>query len=296
MNLLSGLEKFGLGKIDTEHLFEEGKTEEKKEAEQKAEQPQAPVKQEEVHTEEEFLLDKSIRCPVCDTVFKSRMVKTGRVKRLTPDDDLRPRFQYIDTNKYDVSSCPRCGYTAMNRYFPHLTQGQIKMIEEGVRNQFKPTTVKTDEPERSYTYEQAIERYKLALYNTMVKKGKNSEKAYECLKLSWLYRGQIEELMKEETPDKDKIEACRKEEQVYYEQAYEGFIKAIASENFPMCGMEESTVNLLMANMAFNLGKYDVSSKLVSSILVSRVAPRPAKDRAMDLKEAIIKKLHTKNV
>ena len=75
-------------------------------------------------------------------------------------------------------------------------------------------------------------------------------------------------------------------------QAYDGFVKAIASENFPMCGMEESTVNLLMANMAFRLEKYDVASKFVSTILASAASARPVKDRAMDLKEEIIAKMH----
>ena len=84
----------------------------------------------------------------------------------------------------------------------------------------------------------------------------------------------------------------KEEEDAYYKQAYEGFMKAIASESFPMCGMEESTVNILLANMAFKLEKYDASSKLVSAILASRVASRSVKDRAMTLKEEIIKKLH----
>ena len=174
MNLLEGLEKFGLDQMDTEHIFEDEKKEEV------PAKPQATVK-EEVHSEKEFLLEKSIRCPVCDAVFKTKMVKTGRVKRLEPDFDLRPRFQYIDTNKYDVSSCPKCGYTAMNRYFSHLSSGQIKMIDEGVRRKFKRTNLV--EPEE-YSYDEAIDRYKLALYNTIVKKGKTSEKAFECLKIS----------------------------------------------------------------------------------------------------------------
>ena len=78
----------------------------------------------------------------------------------------------------------------------------------------------------------------------------------------------------------------------YYQQAYEGFLKAIASENFPMCGMEESTVNLLMANISFRLGKYDNASRFVSMILTSHVASRGAKDRAMTLKDQIIAKIH----
>lgn len=282
MNLLEGLEKFGLDQMDTEHIFEDEKKEEV------PAKPQATVK-EEVHSEKEFLLEKSIRCPVCDTVFKTKMVKTGRVKRLEPDFDLRPRFQYIDTNKYDVSSCPKCGYTAMNRYFSHLSSGQIKMIDEGVRRKFKQTNlVETEE----YSYDEAIDRYKLALYNTIVKKGKTSEKAFECLKISWLYRGKNEELMASSDKDAKAIKESQKEEQVYYEQAYDGFLKAIASEAFPMCGMEESTINLLVASMAFKLQKYDIASRFVSLVLTSHAAGRSAKERAMDLKEDIIKQLH----
>ena len=282
MNLLEGLEKFGLAHMDTEHIFEDEKKEETVAQEK-------PVVKEEVHTEKEFLLEKSVRCPVCDMVFKTKMVKTGRVKRLEPDFDLRPRFQYIDTNKYDISSCPKCGYTAMNRYFAHLSSGQIKMIDEGVRRKFKPT--KEPEPEM-YTYDEAVERYKLALYNTLVKKGKASEKAFECLKISWLYRGKTEELTAAAEKDEKAIEESKKEEMLYYAQAYEGFIKAIASESFPMCGMEESTINLLVGSMAFKLEKYDIASRFVSMVLTSHAAGRSAKDRAMDMKEQIIKQLH----
>ena len=73
MNLLSGLEKFGLDQMDTDHLFEEEKSDTPA---RKA--PEPVPKKEPVHSETEFLLDKSIRCPVCDNVFRTRMVKTGR--------------------------------------------------------------------------------------------------------------------------------------------------------------------------------------------------------------------------
>ena len=287
MGLLSGLEKFGLEQMDTTNLFEDEK---KPKAEQ---QGQADAPKKEKHLETEFLLLKSIRCPVCDHVFRTRLVKTGRVKRLEPDFDLRPRFAYIDTNKYDVSSCPKCGYTAINRYFSHITSGQVKLIDQGVHSKFKANTlVNAEDVLEAYTYEEAIEYCKLALYCTMVKRGSTSEKAYECLKLSWLYRGWREKLESEGTNDRELLSNVKEEEDAYYKQAYEGFMKAIASESFPMCGMEESTVNILLANMAFKLEKYDVSSKLVSAILASRVASRSVKDRAMTLKEEIIKKLH----
>ena len=88
------------------------------------------------------------------------------------------------------------------------------------------------------------------------------------------------------------IEENQKDERLYYEQAYDGFLKAIASETFPMCGMEESTINLLVGSIAFQLEKYDVASRFVALVLTSHAAGRSAKERAMDLKESIIKKLH----
>ena len=35
----------------------------------------------------------------------------------------------IDTNKYEVASCPKCGFTAMHRYFGHLSSLQIKIAD-----------------------------------------------------------------------------------------------------------------------------------------------------------------------
>ena len=113
MNLFSGLEKFGLNPTESMNLFEE----ETKEAAKKAEGEKV---EEKIPSEEEFILEKSVRCKACDNVFKTKMIKNGRVKRLEPDKDLRPRFQYIDTLKYDITSCPVCGYTATVSY-THLT-------------------------------------------------------------------------------------------------------------------------------------------------------------------------------
>jgi len=65
----------------------------------------------------------------------------------------------------------------------------------------------------------------------------------------------------------------------------------MSSENYPMAGMDQSTVDLLIAAMAFNLGKYDYASRFVSQLIVSRTAGNNIKTRAHELKEKIVEKM-----
>lgn len=284
-NIFDGLEKYGLDLGDMGDLFAEEKQEEKKE------ETVVPSAQKTVDDmeEEELLFKRELTCTVCDHKFKALSVRSSKLRRLAPDKDLRPRYKGVDTLKYDVYSCPYCGYTGMARYFDHLSTLQIRLIRDGVCSKYNSTLL--DVP-TTYDYDTALERYKLSLYNTVVKKGSISEKAYTCLKMAWLCRGKSEELLaKGESRDSEIIKQCEKEELTYYGQAYEGLVKAVASESFPICGMDQNTMDILIAQMSVRLGKYDVASKIVSRVLVSKTVPRAIKDRALDLKQEIIETL-----
>lgn len=245
-------------------------------------------KKAEIPAEETLILEKTVRCKVCDYEFKTKTVKSGKVRRLQPDRDLRPRFQYIDTLKYDVTACPECGYAALSRDFDRLTSTQAKMIRENISAQYHR---KSGAEPAVYSYENAIDRYKLALLNTVVKKGKESERAYICLKIAWLLRGKADTMSENTSEEKAAKEACQKEEKNFYLQAYEGFSKAISQEMFPICGMDESTMDYLLAYMSYYFEKYEMASRFLSSVLVSATASHRMKDMALDLKEDIVSKL-----
>lgn len=282
-NLLSGLEKLGLDVSGMDNLFGEEKKVEKKE-----EKVEAPV--DNTPKETEFLLEKSIRCPMCEKVFKTINIKSARARRLGADPDLRPRYEYVDPTKYDVDSCPFCGYTAIGRFFPgeNLTSIQRKALEEGVCDKLRKYINEAPPLPETYTYDEAIDRYKLALFNAMVKNAKTSEKAYTCLKISWLMRGKVEELEAAEQKDEALIASTKEEESKFYQQAYDGMTKALSSENTPICGMDQSTVEYLLAQMAFKLKRYTESSRLVSNILVSQAAGNNVKNKARDLKDELV--------
>lgn len=280
--LLSGLEQFGLGNLENMDLYEPQKKADKG----PDGKPAAPVVQ-----EQDFLFDKSFTCPICDAEFKARTVKIGKAKLAGSDIDLRPRYEQIDLLKYDVIMCPECGYASLSRFFKFVTSPQAKNIREKISATFKPQK----EYKEIYTYDEALERYKLTLANAIVKQTRASEKAYICLKTAWLLRGKGEHLDKNLPDYEAQKKECEEGENAFLKNALEGFLAARQTENFPMCGMDEPTVDYLIAVTAMRFEQYDVSSRLITGILQSTSANPRMKDKARDIKEMLMKKIKEKN-
>ena len=278
--LLSGLEQFGLTNLENMDLYEKPKKVEKDE-----QGKPVPVMQ-----EQDFLFDKSFTCPICDREFKSRTVKIGKAKLAGSDLDLRPRYEQIDLLKYDIIMCPYCGYAALSRFFKFLTSPQAKNIQKTISATFKPQK----ETKEIYTYDEALERYKLTLANAIVKQAKSSEKAYICLKTAWLLRGKAEHLDKNLPDYEEQKKQCEDEENEFLRNALEGFLAARQTESFPMCGMDEPTVDYLISVTAMRFEQYDVASRLITGILTSPGANPRMKDKARDVKEMLMKKIKEK--
>lgn len=273
-NLFSGLEHFGLGNLSEMKIFDK-----EKDAKAEAEKKKVEIK------EEDFLFDKTFICKACDKEFKSKMVRTGKVKLLEQDTDLRPKYQHVDSLKYDAVVCPYCGFAALNRFFNYLTDSQAKLIKTNISAKFKGLK----ETEGALSYDEAMLRHKLVLINAIVKHAKSSEKAYVCLKLAWLCRGKSETLPK----DTKDLEAVKKvlaeQEKEYIANAYEGFNESFAKEPFPICGMDENTLTYLCADLARQLGKYDDALRLVGRVITARGASDRIKSKGIEMKDRIKK-------
>lgn len=278
-DLLAGLASLGLGKLEGMDVYEEPK---------KPEETEAQVQSPQI-AEKDIIYDRGFECPVCDKRITAKTVKAGKCKLSHTDQDLRPVYEGIDVVKYDVIVCPHCGHAALTRYFKPLTSMQIKLIKENISRSFKMQL----HEEETISYEAALQRYQLALANAIVKKGRASEKAYICLKSGWLLRGWQESLGDSAAEQKKKAELAVQEKE-YLQKALDGFIAAVQSENFPMCGMDESTMNYLMAVLSAQFGKYDIASRLIGTILTSPSASSRIKDKTRDLKDMIIEDLKKK--
>ena len=240
--------------------------------------------------EQDFLFDKAYTCPICNNKFKTRTVKSGKAKMAGSDLDLRTRYEQIDMLKYDIVMCPDCGYAALDRFFNSVTSVQIKNVKEKISATFKPR-----EAREFYTYDEALDRYKLALASAMVKETNSSEKAYICLKTAWVLRGKAENLDKDLPDYEEKKKQCEDEENRFLHNALDGLLSARQAEPFPMCGMDEPTVDYIIAVTAMRFDQYDLAGRLISGIIQSREASPRLKDRARDVKEMLAKKIKENN-
>lgn len=279
MGIFSGLKNLGLGNMEGMSLFEEPQKEDNK---QKT-APAPPPKPQ----EKDLIYDRSFQCPVCDSNFTAKIMKTSKARLLGTDQDLRARYEGIDSVKYDVVMCPVCAYAALIRFFPHVSSTQAKLIREKI-SQSASLTQYHDE---IYSYEQAMERYKLALVNAVVKRAKGSEKAYICIKNAWLLRGYAEYLNEKGGADEDFLSELKAQEEEFLENAYKGFSEARQSESFPICGMDAITLDYLVAVLAIRFKEYDVAAKLLGAVLISPGASARIKDRARDMKDQILLEL-----
>lgn len=276
MGILSGLSDLGLGRLEGADLYKK---------EEKQQEKALDAKEAQAISEKELILEKTIECPVCYKSFKESKVKTGKARLIRQDKDLRPIYSGIDLGKYDVCSCPNCGYTAIDKWFPVIAAPQAKLIKEQISRsvrRFKRDTV--------ISYDEALDRYRLCLANCIVKKGKDSEKAYTCLKMAWIVRGYAENLDTSDPEYKEKLEALKGDEDELLHNALEGFILARSNESSPIAGMDPVQLDYLLSVLCLNENRLDEAGRFIMGVLQSRSASSRIKNKALDIKEEILEK------
>lgn len=235
--------------------------------------------------EKKLLFTKQIVCTNCEWKFEDIRVLNSKLRRKESDEDLRPRFQNIDSLKYGITACPQCGYAASAKNFERLNKLQKKMLMDKVTTKFIGRQPLHGGQIVDYTT--ALEQYKLALICAMAIELPISEQAYLCLQISWLIRGQIEELEAEGPLDAQEKQKMQEEEKHFYSQAYEGLGKAAIQEDFPICGMDQNTFYYLLAVLSYRHNEYEMAIRYCGMVVQDRGVSPKIKDKALMLKDEV---------
>ncbi len=277
MGLFSSLSKFGLEDMSAGDVFREENKKDKAPSETVEE-----AKQDTGDREENLIVEKHYTCNLCGMTFKNTSIINTKAKYIGLEMDLRPRYENVDVLKYDIVVCPHCGNSAL-RNFRSLTDTQKGLIRQNISPNFHYR-----EPRGVLTYDEALERYQLALACAVAAKRKSSEKAYLCLKMAWVIRGKAENLDKENPEYDYKLNECEENEIQAMRLALDGFITALQNEYFPIAGLNEPTFYYIVAALSFKLGETDNAARFLSQVISSREASGRLKDKAKELKNEIL--------
>ena len=253
INIFEELKEIGFEDLDKVDIFPPKSKESEKEVENTTKK----------FTVEEVLYDKSYICPVCNKEFKSKAIRSGKNRLLTVDLDLKANYDAVNPLLYECVVCENCGYAALSKTFNSLTSSQIRWIKEQICTRYKKYHYPPILSEKD-----GILRYKLALLNSFVKKAKDGEKAYICLKLAWLYR---------DTGEKT-------EEEVFLQHALTGFENAYNTERFPIFELGELTTAYIIADLYRRKKNYEKAMQWLGFVIMDKSVTLTLKTKALHLK------------
>ncbi|MHC1684158.1 MAG: DUF2225 domain-containing protein [Clostridiaceae bacterium] len=264
--IFSGLEELGFEDIDHINIYKDDavKTEEEIESEKNVD---------ETKKQSSLLYETTIECPVCSKPFKEKAVKKEGYRMQSKDSDFFLRFSLVNPYFYDVWICGNCGYSAMKSDFLKIRQHQRILVLKNITTKWKRKVY----PD-IYDIDIAIERYKLALLNSVVIDAKSSQKAYICLKTAWMYR------LKSDTVH----------EQIFLKKALQGFNDAYTNEDFPIYQMNKFTIIYLIGELYRRTGNNDDALLWFSNLITTPGAFEKIKEKARDQKDLIMEDINKK--
>lgn len=265
-DIFSGLEDLGFEDVDAVDLYK------KEEAKKKVEEIRSAINDEE--KQKSLLYDAQVTCPVCETPFKARVVKSSAYRVSKKDSDSFIHFNLINPYFYDVWVCPSCGYSAMKSDFNKIRSYHIEAIKQKITAKWRGRTY----PDL-YDVDIAIERFKLSLLNYAAMDAKASKKAMNCLKLAWMYR------LKED----------KNNEITFLNLALDGFYDAYYNEDFPIYEMNKFTIMYLIGELNRRVEKYDAALTWFSKVITSPTAPQKLKDKTRDQRDLVEESIRMKN-
>lgn len=214
-----------------------------------------------------YLFDKTVTCPVCNSTFKATCVKSKTPRIDSKDSDFFIRYSpKVNPYFYDVWLCNSCGYAALKSDFENIRNFRKELVMSNVTPKWTPRSYPRIADEKN-----AIERYKLALLNAVLTSSHDSTKAMISLKIAWMFR-----LLNDNVS-----------EMSFLRQALEGFRNAYQNEPFPIYGLQRDSLTYLIGDLNRRVGNEDEALLWLSKTIVNTNASHRVKEMARTIKDLI---------
>lgn len=124
-----------------------------------------------------------IICPICNKQIEITKVRSKFVRLVSQDEDFCPHYEGLNPIFYEAWICSFCGYAAHSTVFSEASDHDRKCVREKISPKW---TSRAFIGERNI--HQALDAFKIVLYNLQIRGAVSSEFAKVCLRIAWLYR------------------------------------------------------------------------------------------------------------
>ena len=195
----------------------------------------------------ESLYSKEIICPVCNNKIEVTKVKSKACVISSKDTDFCIYYEGINPLLYEAWVCEHCGYAALSERFEELSDKQAKKIKTAISPYWKSRKFTGER-----TIENALEVYKLALYNLQIIEARSSDLAKVCIRIAWLYRMNKDE-----------------REYEFLKHALRFYLDTYENEKFPINKLDEYTCMYMIAELYRRTGNVEEAVLWFSRLITS---------------------------
>lgn len=214
----------------------------------------------------DVIYEKTHQCPLCGNEIKQKVIKGSKNRLVKTDFDLNAYYDKANPLYYEVIVCTECGFAQLGKKEEMPTLAEADLLKKAIVSKFSGRKYS-----EYYTAEDAVDRYKLALLNAIVRNALEGEKAYIALKLAWVYRNIGDE----------------EQEKRFIGEALKGFIYAYQKEGFPIFELQEEVVCYLIAALSYEMENDEQALKWIQIVLRNKEISQKLKDRCFELKHMI---------
>lgn len=135
-------------------------------------------------TDQEYLFEKQIPCPVCEKEFPVRMIRSSKLKMKSVAPDLRQYYEDFDPLWYMVWCCPNCGYANFYYQFKQVNELMKKSILNESKKEDAFAQINFSNPRK---ISEVFKAFHLCYRTITLGKTGSENLAKLWLRLSWLY-------------------------------------------------------------------------------------------------------------
>lgn len=205
---------------------------------------------------EQKIYNSSLTCPVCDKIIEVTKVRSKAVKVSFRDTDFCVHYEDINPLFYEAWVCEHCGYASLSDSFDKIGYKDAKLIKEKISSKWNQRSFKGERE-----IDEALQAFKLVLYNAQLIRVKSSELAKICIRIAWLYR------LKKDPKEREFLGYALK----FYGDTYE-------NEKMPVDKLDDSTCAYMIAELNRRTGNFEEAVKWFSRLVAS---PEARKNNAL---------------